>query len=282
MRRPLSLRFSGWHSRTQRLLFGLFGIGSLCCVSSHAVALEDIPFDQIVPQSVIERPASSMAYGHQALWVVSGFELARVDPSTLKESKPDIGAMTSFPAFGIGEDAAWVAHVKSGTLYKLDGLSGEVLLQVPDAASYAQGALAFGDGRVWLLALGENLESARVLLAFDAEIGAVRSRVDLPAQGFDVAFAKGHAWVTSQSRDVLYQVDPATNDVVLTSTLGDGPGPIVSGGGSLWFFNLGDRTVQRVDPKTGLVTATIATPLPHGHVHLVFGDEHLWLAADEK
>jgi YVTN family beta-propeller protein len=43
-------------------------------------------------------------------------------------------------------------------------------------------------------------------------------------------------------------IDPATNEVVDTIPVGDSPGPIAAGSGSLWVVNLNDRTLTKIDP----------------------------------
>ncbi|PRY20094.1 putative pyrroloquinoline-quinone binding quinoprotein [Aliiruegeria haliotis] len=251
-------------------------------LGSQVSGLEELPFDHLVVEARIEKPSNLLSYGHGALWAVSRFEIVRIDPINLREVRPIVGTMTSYPAFGIGEGAAWVAQVKDGTLYKLDGRSGDLLLSVRVNASYAQSGLAFGDNAVWLLTLGDNQALARVLSAFDVETGNVRSRLDLPAQGFGVSYANGNVWVTSQSGNELYRVDPAANAILSTIPLRDRPGPVAVGGDSVWVLNLGDGTVQRVDATTGVVTATIETPLPRADSHIAFGGGYLWITPDKK
>lgn len=259
---------------------GLFALW--LCAGSQISAFEDLSINRLVETARIETRTISMTYGHGALWVVSGFELIRIETSNLHEVKPDVGAMTSYPAFGIGDEAAWVAQVKSKTLYKLDGITAELLLKVPVDVSYAQSALAIGYGRVWVLSLGDNQEQARVLSGFDVETGDLRSRLELPAQGYGVALANGDVWVTSQSENAIYRVDPATNSILSILPLRDRPGPIVEGDGSLWVHNIGDGSVQRIDPLSGVVIATIETPLPRVASHVAFGGGFLWISPDER
>jgi len=71
-------------------------------------------------------------------------------------------------------------------------------------------------------------------------------------------------------------IDPRTNRVVAAVPVGIRPGPIISGGGSIWVGNIDDRTVHRIDPSTRTVVKTIslgATP-----TGLAFGAGALWVA----
>lgn len=257
-------------------------LACILCLTLRAVAFEALPFSHLVEEARIERQSKLLSYGHGALWVVSRFELVRIDPSNLQEVKPAVGTMTSYPAFGIGEGAAWVAQVKVGTLFKLDGTSGDLLLSAPADASYARSGLAIGGGAVWMLTQGDDHEQSRALSAFDVETGVLRSRLDLPAQGFGIAYARGSVWVTTRSGNQLYRVDPVANVIVSTIPLRELPGPIIAGGDSIWVFNLGDGTVQRIDATTGIVTATIEARLPREDSNMVFGGGFLWVTPNGK
>ncbi len=56
----------------------------------------------------------------------------------------------------------------------------------------------------------------------------------------------------------MSRIDPATNKVVATITVGKGPGRIAGDSGVLWVANHGEATVSRIDPATNKVVATIA------------------------
>jgi YVTN family beta-propeller protein len=65
-------------------------------------------------------------------------------------------------------------------------------------------------------------------------------------------------WVSNKPKDSVARIDPKTNKVIETVTVGSNPcSGLASGFGSLWVPNCGDQTLSRVDLKTGKVTATI-------------------------
>src|SRR5215212_7594263 len=64
-------------------------------------------------------------------------------------------------------------------------------------------------------------------------------------------------WVSNKPKDSVSRLDPATNLVGATISVGKQPcSGLVAAFGSLWVPNCGDSTVTRVDLKTGTVTAT--------------------------
>ena len=65
------------------------------------------------------------------------------------------------------------------------------------------------------------------------------------------------AWVSNYPKDTLSRMDPRTNTVAATITVGKGPcAGLAAAFGSVWVPNCGDQTISRVDVKTNEVTAT--------------------------
>jgi YVTN family beta-propeller protein len=72
-------------------------------------------------------------------------------------------------------------------------------------------------------------------------------------------------------------IDPETDKVVGVVPVGSGPGPLASGGGSVWVANLGDRTITRIgiERRTRAVTVPLDARTPTG---IAFGAGALWVA----
>ena len=74
-----------------------------------------------------------------------------------------------------------------------------------------------------------------------------------------VAF--GAVWVTSPTNDELYRIDPISNSVTATIELSSRPRFMTANESSIWVFNDGDGSVQRID-ASGKVVASISTGGP--------------------
>ena len=59
-------------------------------------------------------------------------------------------------------------------------------------------------------------------------------------------------------------IDPETNDVVDAIGVGDSPGPIAAGSGSVWVVNLNDRTLTKIDPAARSVVQSVGLPVESG------------------
>ena len=64
-------------------------------------------------------------------------------------------------------------------------------------------------------------------------------------------------WVHNGDADDVLRIDPATNKVVATITVGSGAGGVAIGDGSVWVANGQGNTISRIDPATNKVVATI-------------------------
>jgi serine/threonine-protein kinase len=69
-------------------------------------------------------------------------------------------------------------------------------------------------------------------------------------------YAAGYVWAVNDTVDALAQIDPRTNTVVRTVSVGSGPSGVAFGYGSLWVAS-NDGTVTRIDPRSGQVVGTI-------------------------
>jgi YVTN family beta-propeller protein len=92
-----------------------------------------------------------------------------------------------------------------------------------------------------------------------------------------------HAWVSNEPKDSVTRMDPATNKVAATITVGKKPcSGLAAGFASLWVPNCGDQTISRLDLKTGAIVATIKTGIGNSEGSIVTGAESVWLMTDAK
>jgi YVTN family beta-propeller protein len=92
-----------------------------------------------------------------------------------------------------------------------------------------------------------------------------------------------HVWVSNYPKDSVTRMDPVTNKVVETIAIGSKPcSGLAIGFGSLWVPNCGDRTLARVDLKTGKVTARIETGIADSEGGIASGAGSIWILTDKK
>jgi YVTN family beta-propeller protein len=90
-------------------------------------------------------------------------------------------------------------------------------------------------------------------------------------------------WVSNKPKDSISRLDPGTNKVGPTISVGKRPcSGLTAGFGSVWVPNCGDSSVSRVDLKSGAVTATIKTTIGNSEGSIVSGAGSIWLMTDAR
>ena len=146
---------------------------------------------------------------------------------------------------------------------------------MPVAFSGTEGSIGVGEGSVWVTATGD------VLTRFNATSGPVEAAIKLPGGAPAVIVDNGFVWVTGFARDELYKVDAKTNTLVQTIPMHPSPRFLTAGEGSIWVMNQGDGTVQRIDPASGKVVATIETGYAGPGGDITTGGGYVWVMVRE-
>ncbi|HKB27454.1 MAG TPA: hypothetical protein VKC59_00340, partial [Candidatus Limnocylindrales bacterium] len=99
------------------------------------------------------------------------------------------------------------------------------------------------------------------------------ARIESIPSPCELADGLGFVWVTSYSRDEVDAIDPASNAVIRTFAVPQGPCGVAVGFRSLWVSG-GSRTVSRVDPVSGKQQAAI--PIPGEIYDVQVGPDAVW------
>jgi DNA-binding beta-propeller fold protein YncE len=89
----------------------------------------------------------------------------------------------------------------------------------------------------------------------------------------DVVFDGTHVWVSSLTN--IVKIDPASKAVVDTVALTN-TGDMTFDGAHIWATRFPENTVEKIDPATGDVVATV--PVPNFPVGVTFGAGYVWVA----
>jgi streptogramin lyase len=120
--------------------------------------------------------------------------------------------------------------------------------------------LAFGDGTVWSATYGGG-----GVYRYDPVTGAVVGNIATGGDCVDVVYAFGSAWVTHGSlpgfaRQNVSRIDPATNTITATITIGSDMNRLAFDGNYVFatLFNSGVYRIYRIDPATNTTTGFYA------------------------
>jgi YVTN family beta-propeller protein len=109
-------------------------------------------------------------------------------------------------------------------------------------------------------------------------VGAVaRTAVHLPV---GILAGQDAVWVTARkpgANGQLVRIDPRTGLVLATIPVGHEPGALAVSNGEVWVANEADHTLSRIDAYTNTVAATI--PVVHFPVGVAIGGDAVWVAS---
>jgi virginiamycin B lyase len=223
----------------------------------------------------LDRPFSDVDVGFGATWVASQGALVRIDPQTNR-----VVATIPTPVSGenasiaVGQGAVWVTSGQAnGVVYRIDPAANRVTatIGVPGGAF----GIVVAAGIVWVTQYLPEPDPG-IVARIDAHSNRLLSPVEVPNLPGAIRAGLDAVWVTS--RFTVSRIDPHTGAV--TQPLRRVGDVRAVGAGALWgsYANsAADAGVQRIDPVTGQVVATIR--IPNG-VLIAFGLGTLWVAQD--
>jgi virginiamycin B lyase len=223
----------------------------------------------------LDRSFTDVDVGFGAIWVAGQGALLRIDLRTNRVvatiPTPVAGESASI---AFGEGAVWVTSGQAnGVVYRVDPAANRVTatIGVPGGAF----GIVVAAGTVWVTQFLPEPDPG-IVARIDARSNQLLSPVEVPNMPGAIRSGLDAIWVTS--RFTVSRIDPRSGAV--TQPLHRVGDVRAVGAGSLWgtYANsAADAGVQRVDPVSGRVVASIR--IPNG-VLIAFGLGTLWVAQD--
>jgi DNA-binding beta-propeller fold protein YncE len=221
--------------------------------------------------------------GFGSVWALDGgsAELKRIDPNgNTVTATIDLGTSKAYNVWA-GAGAVWVVDDGRGEIVRIDPATNSVVARIPVGDGAAD--LVFQGTTAWVI----NHRDLG-LVQVDARTNTARRlatiRGDAPER---MAWAADHLWITGRGTDLL-EVDPATGNILRTIEIGAGGIDVVASGDTLWVPARNAEVdargfptmavLQRVDARSGTVTASIAATGPLDVHGLVVDERGVWLA----
>ena len=249
--------------RLRWMMAGLVLVAAVSSCASDDAASGSATVDTVpartASSSVVEAtvsvvpPPPSVELGGAAWSAKSGFGAVwiQVDPPVdqivkVDEATAEVVLSIDGTGVAIGDGVLWVANGPAGEVYKMDPVTGEVLLTTaaPDAYYVAVGA-----GAVW----APNPSGVSRL---DPTTGAVIATIPVAAVT-DLIATDEAVWVTDKEAGTVTRIDPTSNTVVAEITTAAGAHALAATDGAVWVTNYRANSVSRIDPATNTVVATI-------------------------
>ena len=177
---------------------------SVWLLTDNKTTLSRIDPDQNLVVGELRVPAGcrSLTFGESALWLACPAEnkVLRIDPVTnLVEKSIEVSPQPV--ALAVGEGSIWALCRKDGKIDRIDPKSGKVSKTIETGVPGVEGALAFGDGFLWVTQTGFPLSridvaSESVVQQFNGEGGGA------------FALSPGAIWLSNVKTGKLLRIDP--------------------------------------------------------------------------
>jgi len=268
----------------------------------NTVVAIDPETNQIVDGVRVGEGPAGVTVDAGTIWVANLLDgtVSRVDPDLGEVSRQgQVGTPTAIAA-GVG--AVWVQDAFNDRLYMIDPRTNAIASSIGVPGH----TIALGFGSVWVVdELGDQVmridpvslqveetirlvpgsrptavaAGASTVTRIDPSTGRIAAdAIALCCRPSGIAAGAGAVWVTSAPEDTLQKLDPGSNRVAATIPAGDGPSSIAADG-AVWVANAQDGTVWRLDPSGSLVAEIDVQGHPGG---LAVGGGLVWVtvAAD--
>jgi len=287
--------------------FVAFG-GSSSGPTQNAVIAINPATNAVVDRVSVGNSPTKIATGSGGVWVVNADDgtVSELDPSGNVERT--VGTSGTPTDVITGGGAVWVAD-RPNKIIRIDPANGDtdaLTLKTPRTVFVPLMWLATSPGLVWVSAertlsriatrtlkvrtsplpppdwgpiaigLGAVWESVEYhIYRLDPTGSKVLGSISFPPGQVPMLVVDGFLWAVNTSVGVLAQIDPRSDTIVRTVTVGNSPSGIAFGDGSIWVSSQ-DGTVIRIDPETASAQATIRVGGTPQDVAVGFG--RVWVA----
>lgn len=211
---------------------GLVLVGSRLWIANlgGTVGVIDVATGEAVARVAVEpgEPAALAVAGNGNVWVPlhgPGGGLVRLDADPTAEEPRRTDLPESGFAVAVAGSRVWVAGLE-GRLFEVNAATGEVERTVDLGGAPRGVAVAAGD--VWV-----SLRDEGSVVRVDGDSGEELERIPVDGQPWPVASGGGFVWVATGAGRLL-RIDPTTNRITGSTTVGPDPRSIAVGTDAVW------------------------------------------------
>ncbi len=234
--------------------------------------------DEAIARLTIPGYVDFLAADGRAVWATND---GRVEKLQLDLPGPvaTIHMVSPCGAMVVSDGSLWVASCKELSVFRLDIESGRVTARIMTGLADTDGelSLAAGEGSIWVLSSAEG-----ILSRVDIERNEVAAEITVLPHSYAAVFAYNAVWITNSgppgdTSGSVQRIDPATNQVVATIPTGPVPRFLAGGEGGVWTLNWGDGSVTRIDPHTNQRVVDIPLGMEGGGGDIATGAGRVWV-----
>lgn len=235
----------------------LGALGAVLLLAGGSTALTGAAESGLTIEAKLGTASYGLGSGYGSIWAVQSNSLLRIDVDDNSISKSPIPGKGGTRSIAVGEGAVWLPDGESGSIYKVDPQTNEVVLTIDAHLVLGEGSIGVGAGSVWVMTVGKG---KAWVARYSATTGEEQAQIPLRPSGLSVLYAHDAVWVSGSYKNEVYRLDPATNTVAATIKVPGGPRQLAASEDAIWAQSPGKGgAIHRIDPKTNTVVASIDT-----------------------
>jgi YVTN family beta-propeller protein len=199
------------------------------------------------PEILVGRYPLAVLYAGERVWVANYTDgtVQAINPNT-RSANPAIQVGNGPIALAYAMGRIWVANSGDGTVQAIDPDSG----RVEPAIQVGSGpiALVSDDARIWVANWGEG-----TVRAIETDTNVVGQPIEVGNGPFALAYDGTRVWVATWWDSFVTPITATTSALGQQISVGNLPSTLVFDASRrrVWVTNLGDGTVQAIDPISG-------------------------------
>jgi DNA-binding beta-propeller fold protein YncE/pimeloyl-ACP methyl ester carboxylesterase len=200
----------------------------------------------------------NLASDGERLWVIAErggeSQVIEIDPNTAAEiGEIPLGAPPGFAAIDGG--SLWVANLGTTTVSRVDLAEGRVAAVIDVGAEPRSVVVAAGS--IWVAVNTTVTEQTGSVVRIDPTTAEVTASVVTGRWIHSLAASDDAVWATNFLDGTISVIDARSADVVATSPIGNRPGGVATGHGSVWITPHRRNVLLRIDPTKPLEAAAV-------------------------
>ena len=200
----------------------------------------------------------NLASDGERLWVIAErggeTEVVEIDPNSAAElGEIRLDAPPGFAT--IDGDNLWVANRGTTTVTRVDLAKRRVATTI-DVGAEPRSVVAAA-GSIWVAVNDDGVEQTGSVVKIDPALAEVTASVATGRWIHSLAASDDAVWATNFLDGTVSVIDTESAEVIATSPIGNRPGGVATGHGSVWLTPHRRNVLLRIDPSMPLEAAAV-------------------------
>jgi DNA-binding beta-propeller fold protein YncE len=240
------------------------GDDALWLLSGNALSRIDLDTNQIVASIPVGEFPTALTTGFGSVWAAANGNIYRIDPNTnLVTATIPIDPAIGLHCLAAGVGSVWACNGEAGLVHRIDPNTNQIIAAIPVETGAAD--LVTTDEAAWIV-------NPAGLMRIDPNSNEVSPAILLDCTSRNLAVDDTAVWASCYGTPAVYRIDPLTSQVVARIGVGFHPFGVAPEAEAVWVTSLTENSLLKIDPTTNQVSAVYPVGEGPGHVIAAQGE----------